>query len=100
MAFTKERGQALGRVRGKCRWCAASVQAIGPDWAAEGWSGGDAYECAAAPPWPCRPCEGRGFIEVRDRRTGETARETCGNCHGEGFVPGPHWPWRHPEPTR
>lgn len=98
--FTKQRGQALGRVRGKCRWCDSSVQQAGGDWAAEGWSGEDAYECPAASPCLCLPCNGLGFVEVNDRRTGEIERETCANCLGAGEVPGPHWPWRHPEPTR
>ena len=84
-------------MRGKCRYCGSSVFAAGYGWASED-GGPEPYECLAAPPVPCPPCNGIGKVldEEESQRLGREVFARCSPCRGRGFVPGPHWPWRHP----
>lgn len=84
-------------VRGKCRYCSASVAQAHFGWADEA-GGADPYECLSAPAVQCPPCAGEGRVrdERESLRLGREVFDRCGPCRGRGFVPGPHWPWRHP----
>lgn len=91
------RGAATRSVRGKCRFCCSSVSRERYGWAGE-QGGPEPYECVAAPPVTCPPCDGLGRLrdEEESRRLGRDVLARCECCRGRGEVPGPHWPWRHP----
>lgn len=93
MSPSRAYAKALGLTRGKCRWCAASVQEAHHGWASEDGAA-EPYDCPAAARRPCPGCETAG--ETLDERTGRARR--CIVCGGTGYVPGPHWPYRHPNP--
>lgn len=88
-----------GRVRGKCRHCTTSVQQARYGWASEDGAL-DPYDCLAAPDVVCPPCDGIGSFlpEPGTPQAERGERRPCLPCAGTGRVPGPHWPWRHPNP--
>jgi hypothetical protein len=89
--------------RAKCRFGPnhESVRLVGDEW----W-GEDSRDiaCALAPPDPCATCAGAGEVELvgdelaMARQSGGPTRRPCTPCGGLGRVPGPHWPWRWPQP--
>jgi hypothetical protein len=102
-------------VRGKCGYWEPklrheSVRLTGGEWFGESSRG---RECPYAPQDQCPTCQGRGFHELRgpaaeqaaldglpvEMSGGEkVARKPCPPCRGSGYVPGPHWPYRFPQP--
>jgi hypothetical protein len=95
-------------VRGKCSYGDnhESVRQIGDQWWGED---GNSFDCPFAPQDVCEPCGGLGYIEIEmseaelaqfdgPEQAAAAARQVCTACDGTGFVPGPHWPWRHPHP--
>lgn len=105
------RTSLLTVVRGKCRYDRhESVRLVDGEWWGESSRG---YECALAPEHQCTVCQGRGFHELRGAEAEQAAldglpvqeqggekvvRKPCAPCRGVGYVPGPHWPYRFPEP--
>jgi hypothetical protein len=93
--------------RGKCRYGPRheSVQLVDGEWLGED---SYSYECALAPEQQCTVCAGAGEIELSaaeaqlaqyDEAQGATTRKKpCLPCRGLGYVAGPHWPFRFPEP--
>lgn len=84
-------------VRGKCRFCDRSVSSEHYGWASEDGDP-EPYDCLAAPQVLHSPCDGLGKIldEEESKRLGRDVFVRCNPCRGSGYVPGPHWPWRHP----
>lgn len=94
-------------VRGKCRYDRhESVRLVGGEWWGESSRGA---ECAYAPEDICPICDGRGYTEIPlteaqlsqydEAADAERARrKLCQPCGTTGFVPGPHWPYRFPQP--
>lgn len=79
--------------RGKCRHCAASVNDASGPWHDEAaWA--EPQCCPAAPTTLCEPCSGAGTLYPPNAEP-----IPCPPCAGTGEIPGPHWPWRHPEPA-
>lgn len=72
---------ADGLTHGHCRHCEGSAVLVDNQW----WANAES-ECSAAPVRVCPEC------------AGAQGEDVCPRCFGQGFVPGPHWPWRHPEP--
>lgn len=83
-------------VRGKCRWCDHSVRAARYGWASE-YQPDEPYDCPVGPSVECPPCSGTGVLEPDEDADDQTPLP-CQPCRGTGRVPGPHWPWRHPDP--
>jgi hypothetical protein len=92
--------------RGKCRYGPSheSVRDNGGEWWGE--SSRD-VACPYAPEDPCGPCGGTGYRELTegearlaqyDGLPEAPLKRRCPVCRGLGLVPGPHWPWRHPQP--
>lgn len=104
------RTSPLTVVRGKCGWQDArheSVRLVGGEWFGED---SRSFECLLAPEDTCPVCDGAGQIELSAAESQlakfDTSAETAGKptkrpclpCAGRGFVPGPHWPYRFPQP--
>jgi hypothetical protein len=98
--------------RGKCSHGDSheSVRLVDGEWWGETTND---TACPYAPEDQCVTCAGRGFHEVRGQAAeqlaldghpvdvvgGEkVARKPCPPCRGSGYQPGPHWPWRWPQP--
>jgi len=108
------RTSLLTIVRGKCgmwEWtgrggpCDESVRLVDNQWWGENSRG---PECPGAPEQQCPTCAGTGRIELSPTDA-ELARydgtesswskdKPCKACGATGYVPGPHWPFRYPEP--
>jgi hypothetical protein len=93
-------------VRGKCRYDRhESVRLVSGEWWGED---SRSSECAWAPEDVCPVCTGAGFVELSREEaqlsqydgadTADARRKPCVPCDGTGFVPGPHWPYRFPQP--
>lgn len=100
------RTSLLTVVRGKCRYYRhESVRLVGGEWWGEDSRGS---ECPYAPEDVCPVCTGAGFVEMSldeaalaqydGTEADATRRKPCVPCHKSGFVPGPHWPYRFPQP--
>lgn len=99
------RTSLLTVVRGKCRYDRhESVRLVDGEWWGESSRG---YECAFAPEHQCPVCNGAGEIEISvseaelaqyDGAGPPKNRKPCRPCGATGYVPGPHWPYRYPEP--
>lgn len=96
------RTSLLTLVRGKCRYDRhESVRLVDNEWWGE-WS--RSSECPLAPEQQCPTCSGTGEVEVtaQEGRDGTentwTKTKPCEPCGGVGYVPGPHWPYRFPQP--
>ena len=96
-------------VRGKCGYWAQNLRHESVRLVDNQWFGEDSrsYECPFAPQAPCPVCQGAGFIELPvaeaalaqyDGHTNNPTRKPCLPCAGSGYVPGPHWPYRFPQP--
>lgn len=95
--------------RGKCRYDRhESVTLVDGQWWGESSRG---FECALAPEDPCTACGTRGEVEAVPDEKGLLQFDgpqfmwgdgkiwkTCEDCNGSGYVPGPHWPYRWPQP--
>lgn len=91
--------------RGKCRYGPRheSVCLVGDEWLGEATY---EYTCWLAPTDPCPTCDGTGRVELSPEEDGmeradvasRTRDKPCSSCHGQGYVPGPHWPYRWPQP--
>jgi len=92
-------------VRAKCSYGDnhESVRQVGDQWRGES---SNSFDCDYAPQDMCSVCAGRGWTALSVAET-ETAqydedvaggRRRCRPCRGSGYVPGAHWPWRHPHP--
>jgi hypothetical protein len=91
-------------IRGKCRYDRhESVRMVDGQWWGESSRG---FECFLAPQDPCPVCDGKGYIEIQlseaelaqfdgPADAAAATRQSCGPCGGGGYVPGPHWPYRH-----
>lgn len=97
-------------VRGKCGYWETGLRHESVRLVRGQWFGEDSrsYECPFAPPDQCPVCKGRGEIELSPSEA-ELARydgtemnwrkaKRCMPCGGTGYVPGPHWPYRFPQP--
>lgn len=94
-------------VRGKCRYDRhESVRLVGGEWWGES---SRSAECAWAPEDVCPICDGRGYVEIPlaeaqlsqydgPEDAERARRKLCQPCGTTGFVPGPHWPYRFPQP--
>jgi hypothetical protein len=91
-------------VRGKCRYDRhESVRLVGDEWWGES---SHSAECALAPAEVCATCSGSGQVPLTPaeeaaydgQEAHKPAGKPCPPCMGKGFVPGPHWPYRHPKP--
>lgn len=102
------RTSLLTVVRGKCGWQDArheSVRLVGGEWFGED---SRSFECPFAPRDPCPVCQTAGEVEISaaeaelaqyDGTEGaQRLRKPCLPCQGSGYVPGPHWPYRFPQP--
>lgn len=100
------RTSLLTVVRGKCRYDRhESVRLVGGEWWGED---SRSSECPLAPEDVCPVCDGAGELELSPSEAqlaqydGTEAswdkRKPCVPCQGSGFVPGPHWPYRFPQP--
>ena len=99
-------GQTFTRVvlRGKCRYERhESVRLVDGEWWGES---SRAFGCPLAPQDTCSSCGGAGFHELKpdaveqfddnvEKQPNGTVRKPCLPCRGKGYVPGPHWPYRH-----
>lgn len=93
--------------RGKCSYGDnhESVRLVGGQWKGETW---DSFDCDHAPRDVCPICKGEGSREVSAAEAElltydgteavQDGRKPCEECEASGWVPGPHWPWRHPHP--
>lgn len=99
------RTSLLTVVRGKCRYDRhESVRLVDGEWWGES---SRSVECAYAPQNVCPVCQGAGEVEIPaaeaqlaqyDGAGPAQRRKPCLPCAGSGYVPGPHWPYRFPEP--
>lgn len=104
------RTSLLTVVRGKCGYWESNLRHESVRLVDNQWLGEDSrsYECPYAPPDTCPTCDGAGEIELPAAAaelasydgTGAApkAKVPCLTCAGSGFVPGPHWPYRFPQP--
>jgi len=97
-------------IRGKCRYERhESVRLVDGQWWGESSRG---FECPLAPEDTCPVCDGAGEIEVSaaqaalaqydgpaEHAAAQRNRKPCTPCRGSGYVPGPHWPYRHDQPA-
>lgn len=108
-------GQTFTRVvlRGKCRYERhESVRLVDGQWWGES---SRAFECPLAPQDVCPVCNGAGEVAVpaaeaalsqydgtEENQAAQRGHKRCLPCRGSGYVPGPHWPYRHdcPPPLR
>jgi hypothetical protein len=88
--------------RGKCSYGDRheSVRQVAGQWYGES---SNSLDCDYAPQDQCTVCAGRGRVELDAndpaRFDGSNTKDRqCEPCRGTGYVPGPHWPWRHPHP--
>lgn len=103
------RTSLLTVVRGKCRYERhESVRLVGGEWWGED---SRSSECSLAPEDTCPVCDGAGEIGLPAAESalaqydgteavwqGRPVRKPCLPCQGSGYVPGPHWPYRFPQP--
>lgn len=101
------RTSLLTVVRGKCRYGPRheSVRLVNGEWWGEDSRG---PECPLAPSQQCPVCDGAGEVELSptDAQLAQydgteqawNTRRKCEPCGGNGYVDGPHWPYRFPEP--
>lgn len=105
------RTSLLTVVRGKCGYWEEglrheSVRLVGGEWFGEDSRG---FECPFAPRDVCPVCNGAGFVLVSpsaaqlaqydsSQSAEEARKKPCIPCQASGFVPGPHWPYRFPQP--
>lgn len=102
------RTSLLTVVRGKCRYGPRheSVRLVDGEWWGEDSRG---PECPLAPETQCPVCDGRGEVELSPseaqlaqydgtQNAERLKKKPCLPCRGSGYVSGPHWPYRFPEP--
>lgn len=103
------RTSLLTIVRGKCRYDRhESVRLVDGQWWGES---SRSFECAWAPEHTCPKCDGKGFLVVSafeaqmaqydgdEHYNGPAGtQKVCPGCAGTCYLPGPHWPYRFPEP--
>ena len=90
--------------RGKCSFGDnhESVRKVDGQWWGES---SHSFDCSANPKKDvCPACHTTGQVEiplaerVYDGTEGGETHRPCKLCNASGFVPGPHWPWRHDYP--
>jgi hypothetical protein len=92
----------LGRERGKCSYGPnhESVRRVGDFWLGESTND---FACPLAPAAVCPKCKGACRVPLTSQELALDPESTvkdkqCEPCHGQGMVPGPHWPWRKDHP--